>query len=166
MIMNIYVQDKDFFASLTFDQEMLVQRHCTPFNQRLLCRWSMKRLGKEKGIYGLDKDLTNWIIMTNFWNCFKVTSHPLSNGTLWVRYEPDWAKGEKLMSDEQIKKQTDHYKSYIRTLVLPTIWNHQDFLWMISCKTVFFVSILDKYQYCPLNKFFMWRQNEFHTIWL
>lgn len=32
--MNIYVPDKDFFAYLTFDQDMLVQGHCTPFIQR------------------------------------------------------------------------------------------------------------------------------------
>lgn len=35
-----------------------------------------KWLGKEKGIYGLDKDLTNWIIMTNFWN-FSRSLHTL-----------------------------------------------------------------------------------------
>lgn len=30
MIMNIYVPDKDCFAYLTFDQEMLVQGHRHP----------------------------------------------------------------------------------------------------------------------------------------
>ena len=28
---------------------------------------------------------------------FKVTAHPSTKGTLWMRYEPDWAKGREAM---------------------------------------------------------------------
>lgn len=46
---------------------------------------------------------------------FKVTVHPLPRGTLWMKYDPAWARGEKLcsvqvISDRWMGKQTYHYR--------------------------------------------------------
>lgn len=49
MIMNIYVPDKDFFASLTFDQEMLVQGHCTPSTKGFYAGEVWKKIGQREG---------------------------------------------------------------------------------------------------------------------
>lgn len=33
---------------------------------------------------------------------FKVTSYVLLKGTVWVKYEPYWARGEKICSGQEI----------------------------------------------------------------
>lgn len=33
---------------------------------------------------------------------FKVTAHTLPKGTLWVKYEPDWPKGENIYTTQVI----------------------------------------------------------------
>lgn len=41
----------------------------------------------------LTLDLETW---------FKVTSYVLLKGTVWVKYEPYWARGEKICSGQEI----------------------------------------------------------------
>lgn len=39
---------------------------------------------------------------------FKVTTHPLAKDNLWVKYEPDWTRGGKKWSEQEIPdEQTD-----------------------------------------------------------
>uniref|UniRef100_A0A8W8NH30 Uncharacterized protein n=1 Tax=Magallana gigas TaxID=29159 RepID=A0A8W8NH30_MAGGI len=50
---------------------------------------------------------------------FKVTAHSLLKITLWVKYEPYWAKGREDMlrtgypgwTDRQTDEDTDHYRA-------------------------------------------------------
>lgn len=53
---------------------------------------------------------------------FKVTAHPVLKGNLWVKYEPNWAKGRKYMlwtrylgrTDRHIDGQTDNYSTPVK----------------------------------------------------
>lgn len=38
---------------------------------------------------------------------FKVTAHPLTEGTLWIKYKPDCAKGKEDMLPTRDLRQTD-----------------------------------------------------------
>lgn len=52
----------------------------------------------EEGMHAPDKDFSNNFAMTFCFDLetwFNVTAHPLLKGTLWVKYERDWAKGRE-----------------------------------------------------------------------
>lgn len=46
----------------------------------------------------------------NLETLFKLTAYSLTKGTLWVKYEPDWAKGRKDMLRTRDLGWTDEWK--------------------------------------------------------
>lgn len=63
----------------------------------------LARLDQGEGIndpdnYFSDNSVMTIIIDLETW--FKVTAHPFSKGTLWVRYEPGKAKGREDMTNQ------------------------------------------------------------------
>lgn len=91
------------------------QGHCTPFDQGHSVGEVCAILDQGERIYDLDKDFSGNSAMTlilDLQTWFKVTSHTSSKGTLQVKYESEWQRGEKVCpglvtSDRQTEGRID-----------------------------------------------------------
>lgn len=89
-----------FCYDLNLRHRNMIQGHCTSFTKRHSVSEVWARLDQMVRRYALDKEFSYNSAMTltlDLETRFKITVHPLHKGTLWVKYESDWAKGREDM---------------------------------------------------------------------
>lgn len=112
--MGIYALNIDFLCGLIQPRPRNIQRHLHTIWPKALCGRRMSQNGPEGGnimIWTRIFHDSSTTLTFDLETLFKVTVHPLPKGTMWVKHDPDWAKGREDMLWTSDLGRHDHYMS-------------------------------------------------------